>query len=138
MDLQQQYQKVSRSLNPNVKFRVRSLAPLYAEKAHSLQTIESVFQAAISSLKPQFPAASQQHLEVLAFYLLGLTIAANGDVDAVKETVKNKLDSMSKMGEMESLRLQMAMDRLSKMMSTLSNLLKKISDTSSSIIQNIK
>jgi hypothetical protein len=39
---------------------------------------------------------------------------------------------------MESLRLQMAMDRMSKMMSTLSNLLKKISDTSQSITQNIK
>jgi hypothetical protein len=48
------------------------------------------------------------------------------------------LDSMSEMGEMESLRLQMAMDRMSKMMSTLSNLLKKISDTSSQITQNLK
>jgi hypothetical protein len=39
---------------------------------------------------------------------------------------------------MESLRLQMAMDRMSKMMSTLSNLLKKISDTASSITSNLK
>jgi len=45
---------------------------------------------------------------------------------------------MSEMGEMESLRLQMAMDRMSKMMSTLSNLLKKLSDTSSQIAQNLK
>ena len=50
----------------------------------------------------------------------------------------DKLDSLSEMGEMESLRLQMAMDRKSKMMTTLSNLLKKMSDTSSSITQNIK
>lgn len=54
------------------------------------------------------------------------------------EQVKSDLDSMSEMGEMESLRLQMAMDRLSKMMSTLSNLLKKISDTASAITSNIK
>lgn len=59
-------------------------------------------------------------------------------MDSAKDTVKNKLDSMSEMGEMESLRLQMAMDRLSKLMSTLSNLLKKISDTASAITQNIK
>jgi hypothetical protein len=39
---------------------------------------------------------------------------------------------------MESLRMQMAMDRMSKMMSTLSNLLKKMSDTSSAIISNLK
>jgi hypothetical protein len=51
---------------------------------------------------------------------------------------KQKLDSLSEMGEMESLRLQMAMDRKSKLMSTLSNLLKKESETSSNIIQNIK
>lgn len=52
--------------------------------------------------------------------------------------MKNDLDSMSEMGEMESLRLQMAMDRRSKMMSTLSNLLKKVSDTSATITGNLK
>lgn len=57
---------------------------------------------------------------------------------AIRDELKNDLDSMSEMGEMESLRLQMAMDRLSKMMSTLSNVLKKISDTQSSIIGNLK
>ena len=48
------------------------------------------------------------------------------------------MDSMSEMGETESLRLQMAMDRMSKLMSTLSNMLKKISDTQNNIVQNIK
>jgi hypothetical protein len=38
----------------------------------------------------------------------------------------------------ESLRLQMAMDRLSKMMSTLSNLMHKAGDTQSAIVQNMK
>src|SRR5262249_45141479 len=50
-------------------------------------------------------------------------------LDAETTKIKNDLDRMSEMGEMESLRLQMAMDRLSKMTSTLSNILKKISDT---------
>ncbi|MCC6810283.1 MAG: hypothetical protein IT381_22830 [Deltaproteobacteria bacterium] len=76
----------------------------------------------------------------------GLVIAGTGaggavtkkDIDTAKDTVKNKLDSLSEMGEMESLRLQMAMDRLSKLMSTLSNLLKKASETASGITQNIK
>lgn len=48
------------------------------------------------------------------------------------------LDSISDMGDMESLRLQMAMDRLSKLMSTLSNLLRTVSDTASQITANIK
>ncbi|MEI2737337.1 MAG: hypothetical protein V9F01_00965 [Chitinophagaceae bacterium] len=60
------------------------------------------------------------------------------ELDRLANQIKDDLDSMSEMGEMESLRLQMAMDRMSKMMTTLSNLLKKISDTQNSIIQNLK
>lgn len=56
----------------------------------------------------------------------------------VRYSLQARLDSMSEMGEMESLRLQLAMDRLSKFMSTLSNLLKKSSDTASGIVQNLK
>ena len=61
-----------------------------------------------------------------------------GELPGLRDAMKSDLDAMSEMGEMESLRLQMAMDRLSKMMSTLSNLLKKLSDTSTSIVQNLK
>jgi hypothetical protein len=57
---------------------------------------------------------------------------------ALHDGLQSDLDSMSELGETESLRLQMAMDRMSKMMTTLSNILKKISDTNQSIIQNIK
>jgi uncharacterized protein YukE len=60
------------------------------------------------------------------------------EIDNLVDKMKSDLDSMSEMGEMESLRLQMAMDRLNKMMSTLSNILKKISDTAQQITQNIK
>jgi hypothetical protein len=52
--------------------------------------------------------------------------------------LKSRLDSLSELGETESLRLQMAMDRLSKMMATLSNVLKKVSDTAESITRNVK
>ena len=56
----------------------------------------------------------------------------------VKAPLPTGLDSLSELGEMESLRLQMAMDRASKMMSTLANLLKRIADTQSAIAQNLK
>jgi hypothetical protein len=65
-------------------------------------------------------------------------VKSREQLDAAVDAMKGRLDSMSEMGEMESLRLQMAMDRMSKMMTTLSNILKKISDTSSSITQNLK
>ena len=58
--------------------------------------------------------------------------------DAAKDTTKNKLDSLSELGETESLRLQTAMDRLSKLMQTLSNVLTKITNTASGIASNIK
>lgn len=48
------------------------------------------------------------------------------------------IDMMSEMREMESLRLQMAMDRMSKMMSILSSLMKNMEDTASTITQNLK
>jgi hypothetical protein len=64
--------------------------------------------------------------------------ATKHDLDNQIDQIKSDIDSMSEMGEMESLRLQMAMDRMSKMMSTLSNLLKKISDTAAAITQNLK
>jgi len=65
-------------------------------------------------------------------------ISTMSQLQAIQDDLKGRLDSLSEMGEMESLRLQMAMDRMSKMMSTLSNLLKKISDTQESITQNLK
>lgn len=70
------------------------------------------------------------------FQLLGTLYAQQ--LDAELDQIKNDIASMSEMSEMESLRLQMAMDRMSRMMSTLSNILKKISDTSSQIVQNLK
>ncbi len=60
------------------------------------------------------------------------------EIDVLVDKMKNDLDSMGEMGETESLRLQMVMDRLNKMMSTLSNILKKMSDTQNSIVQNLK
>jgi hypothetical protein len=56
------------------------------------------------------------------------------DLDALRD----KLDSLGELGEIETLRLQAAMDRLSKLLSTLSNMLKKISDTSQQIVRNLK
>jgi cell division protein FtsB len=59
-------------------------------------------------------------------------------LDAVAKDAQQSLDSMSEMGEMTSMRLQMAMDRRSKFMETLSNIEKSIDDTQSSIIGNLK
>lgn len=59
-------------------------------------------------------------------------------LDATRNEMKNKLDSMSEMSETQAMRMQMYMDRVSKFMSTLSNLLKKASDTAAQTTQNLK
>jgi hypothetical protein len=60
--------------------------------------------------------------------------ALNSQIDQIRQD----LEAMSDLSETESLRLQMAMDRASNVMSTLSNLLKGISDTAAQITHNLK
>lgn len=69
---------------------------------------------------------------------LPMNSSERADIDRHIKALRQDLDSISEMGEMDSLRLQMAMDRLSTMQTVLSNVMKKASDTSSSVIQNIK
>ena len=59
-------------------------------------------------------------------------------IQAVLDDLKGRLDSLSELGEMESLRLQMVMDRRAKLLETLSNIMKKLSETANSITQNLK
>jgi hypothetical protein len=60
------------------------------------------------------------------------------ELNADMQSMKYDLDSMSEMGETESMRLQMAMDRYSKLMEALSNIMKKMSETNDNIIKNLK
>ena len=62
----------------------------------------------------------------------------NAAAATTREKARHDLDSLNKMGDLQSLRLQMAMDRQSKFMSSLSNVVKKMSETSSGITQNLK
>ena len=53
-------------------------------------------------------------------------------------SLKTALDSMNEMSEMTSLRLQMTMDRRSKFIATISNIMKRISTTEKTLLKNIK
>jgi hypothetical protein len=57
---------------------------------------------------------------------------------AISDGLRGRLDSMSELSEMTSLRLQMVMDRRSKLIATLSNIMKANSDTQGSIVGNLK
>jgi hypothetical protein len=113
-----------------------------------LGSLEVEFEGADSFLRAEVPKLLETANDLQAvrtsLAVDGLTADIHETLDSqaamarLVDEIKSDLDSMSEMGEMESLRLQMAMDRMSKMMSTLSNLLKKMSDTAAQITQNLK
>jgi hypothetical protein len=54
------------------------------------------------------------------------------------QSARNDMDSLSELGEEQSLRLQMQMDKMATSAATISKLMKKFSDTSQSITGNMK
>ncbi|MFH1159252.1 MAG: hypothetical protein V1721_10310 [Pseudomonadota bacterium] len=64
--------------------------------------------------------------------------AALRGIESEINDLQQKLDSLSDLSEEESIKIQGLQDRMSRMMSTLSNILKKYSDAQSGIIQNMK
>ena len=130
MEAWQFHQQLSQGLSFNTKIRIRRLVPRYLMRVKLFQDSRSMYREALTQLKVEFPFAPPASFESMATYLIG--------VAASSEDTWQKLDTTSDLKELESLRLQMAMDRLSKLMSTLSNLLKKVSETGQGITQNIK
>ena len=70
--------------------------------------------------------------------LNALSVGDAQQLNAGAASIKDKLDTMSDLGQEDQLRLQMAMDRYSKLMQMLSNIEKKMSDTDKSIVNNMK
>jgi hypothetical protein len=59
-------------------------------------------------------------------------------LDELIDSMKADIASMSELSEMASLKLQMDMDPIAKFTQTMSNIPKKISDSSDAIITNLK
>ena len=70
--------------------------------------------------------------------LTTLNAFTNKQLSQLAKSSAQQEEALNELGELESLRLQMMMDRVSKMMTTLSNLLKKMQDTQDAITQNLK
>ena len=131
MGIWQQYQRISRLLNYNVKLKVRQVARLYLERVRSVQDPQNLYQLAISILKLQFPRSSPEEIDILAFYLVGLVAAAEGGIQGMP-------NFMNETNEVNSLMLQLTMSPHSRVLMTLSNILMHISNTQDTLIQNLK
>jgi hypothetical protein len=65
-------------------------------------------------------------------------VRTEGQLRAIRDDLRDRLDSTSEVSELTSLRVQMAMDRRSKFVQALSNIMKKIDSTQETIVQNLK
>lgn len=63
---------------------------------------------------------------------------AKEKIDEMLDAAQGKADALAGLGEEHQLRMQLAMDRLAKANSAASSLMRKYSETTSAIIQNIK
>lgn len=59
-------------------------------------------------------------------------------LESLQLQLSHNLQTVNELSDMTSMQLQMTMDRRSKFIQTLSNIEKKLSDTSSAIVQNMK
>ncbi len=82
----------------------------------------------------EFVRLSVDQENLLVFYVL----AESASLISGRENLKIRTEVMGELSEMGSLRLQMAMDRRSKFISTLGNMMQKISTTQDIMVQNIK
>ena len=101
-----------------------------------MESVEEI-NAAGRGLRPSTGTKMSHSLDTDSILELMLTIYWK-ELDDEVGSLQRDMDAKADLSELESLRLQMAMDRISKMMASLSNLLKKLADTNSSIVQNLK
>jgi hypothetical protein len=121
-------------LQPNVREKLDHIShKLLHRLAKSSHAID-LHTLARKEVHKNFSLISNKQSDLLTFYVLGevARILSN------EAELRNRLDGMNEMSEMTSLRLQMTMDRRSKFISTLSQIMKKISTTQDILVQNIK
>ena len=150
-----QHERIQRLVGPVTKQRISQIAPAFSTRARQLPPTADFHSLAVAEVRSRFQGAgtlSNGDVEALAFMvMMQATKDAQSDLknimDGVQQTNQQKQaqrsaqyqkNSMSELGDEQSLRLQMAMDRLSKLMEALSNLEKKMAQTDDSIAKNLK
>jgi hypothetical protein len=99
-----------------------------ATEARELATIDTLRNVTTS---PEDTAAA-------AGRVTGITEVSLGQIDARIEELQGQKETISALNEEKSLKLQLHMDRRAKLLQTLSNVMKKVSDVQAGIIGNLK
>ncbi len=120
---------------------VNLLDSAVVEIEHYLQVIQGQSAEVVNSINTIEQGQGDQNPDLVEGSSIVNDLGDGVTIDSLKsllDDLKGKLDGMNEMSEMTSLRLQMTMDRRSKFISTLSNILKKISSTQDLLVQNLK
>jgi hypothetical protein len=115
---------------------VAAMQHVAAEQVREVQTRMAALQAHVAGKQQLRYLLGQLTLE--RSRAQGHPAAYSALVDEAQQALTDQLNAQGELSDTESLRLQMAMDRMSKLMTTLSNILKKASDTDAAITQNLK
>lgn len=121
------------------------------DKVKAINESKQKLRTAESSLKNSQAAVSRAQLDSFRLLLTKtpavkpkpaaanrMTPVTRQEINDMAGKISQELKSLNEMNEMEALRLQMVMDRQSKTISIVSNLLKKVSQTADTVIQNLK
>lgn len=105
------------------------------ELANRFQEIKTQYAAVKTAAAKFSPLKPDSALELrVTRAKIGAAIRSYDLHEAQTQKQRDKLNLLTELSEMESVRLQMAMDRLNKMGSTISNLMKKINETGDSLV----
>lgn len=150
-----QHQRIQRLVGPKTKQRVSQIAPPFSARVRQLPPTADFHALAVAEVRGSFQGLGDlpnEDIEAIAFLvMMQATQDAQSDLKNIMDGVKKanqqkqsqraagkQKDAVSEMSDEESLRLQMAMDRQSKFLATLSNVEKKMVQTQDSIVQNLK
>jgi hypothetical protein len=125
-DVKGRHDRLWNAASPEVKAWVKQVAPGIAKGPGDP---EARARAAIQARWPNLHVAGTS--DALTFLVLY-------DVDADLRNVAGHLDSLSELSQEQQLKMQMVMDRMTKADAAASNLEKKLSETASAIIGNMK
>ncbi|MFO1328887.1 MAG: hypothetical protein U1F56_16125 [Rubrivivax sp.] len=125
-----------RELQPALKQRLRSGLPDYRWRTRGVHPPAFDGQQAVAVARQLAPAATPAAWNDMAVYLVALSGLSACDDHA--RAPSGRLGNLSPSGELDSIRMQMALDRDARLLSTLANLLKKGHAASSGITSRIK
>ncbi len=151
----QQQARLQKLIVPKVRERILQLSPGLSAKLRQLPPSADFHSAAVAEVRGSYPGAANlppADIESLVFLvMMQATSDSESDLQKMldelkkesehKQVLRNqqaKKDAMNDLSEANSLRLQMLMDRRSKLLQTMSNMAKKMQDTDDAIIKNLK